>query len=87
MRKVKQPAVAELRPEYRRSDFGAVVRGKYVERLRERSNVVVIDPRVTEYFPNPESVNAALLSLAEIARRAPRSVARVTRARRKRRAG
>lgn len=87
MRKVKQPAVAELRPEYRRSDFGAVVRGKYVERLRERSNVVVIDPRVTEYFPNPESVNAALLSLAEIARRAPRSTARATRARRKRRAG
>jgi hypothetical protein len=88
MRKAKQPGVAELRPEYRRSDFGAVVRGKYVERLRERSNVVVIDPRVTEFFPSPESVNAALLSLAEIARRAPsQSAARVTRARRKRRAG
>ena len=87
MRKAKQPAVAELRPEYRRSDFGPLVRGKYGERLRERSNVVVIDPRVAEFFPNPESVNAALLSLAEIARRAPRLTARVTRARRKRRAG
>jgi hypothetical protein len=85
MRKAKQPAAAELRPEYRRSDFGAVVRGKYIERLRERSNVVVIDPRVAEFFPNPESVNAALLSLAEIVKRAPRLAASSVRARRKRR--
>lgn len=67
MKKVEQPAVEELRPEYRRSDFDTLIRGKCVERLRERSNVVVIDPRVAEFFPNPEAVNAALRSLAEIA--------------------
>jgi hypothetical protein len=87
MKKVKQPAVADLRAEYRRSDFGALTRGKYVQRLRERSNVVVIDPRVAEFFPNPEAVNAALLSLAEIAKRAPRPAARGARAHRKRTTG
>lgn len=85
-KKIKRPAAAELRPEYRRSDFDTLVRGKYVERLRERSNVVVIDPRVVEFFPNPESVNAALRTLAQFAVRAPRSATRSTRARRKRRA-
>jgi hypothetical protein len=59
----------ELRPEYKRSDFGALVRGKYVERLREKSNVVVLDPEIAELFPNGASVNAALRALAEIAKR------------------
>lgn len=87
MKNVEQPAVEELRPEYRRSDFDTLIRGKCVERLRERSNIVVIDPRVAEFFPNPEAVNAALRSLAEIAKRAPRSAARSAPVRRKRRAG
>ena len=70
MRKAKKPAADELRSEYKRSDFGALVRGKYVERLRTSSNVVVIDPDVADLFPNAVSVNAALRSLAEIAKRA-----------------
>ena len=70
MRKAKTPAAEELRSEYKRSDFGALVRGKYVERLRTSSNVVVIDPDVADLFPNAVSVNAALRSLAEIAKRA-----------------
>ena len=70
MRKAKTVAADELRPEYKRSDFGALVRGKYVERLRTSSNVVVIAPEVTDLFPNAAAVNAALRSLAEIAKRA-----------------
>jgi hypothetical protein len=35
MRKSKQTVGAELRPEYKRSDFGTLVRGKYAARLRE----------------------------------------------------
>jgi len=72
VKNVEQPAVEELRPGYRRSDFDTLIRGKCVERLRERSNIVVIDPRVAEFFPNPEAVNAALRSLAEIAQRSQR---------------
>jgi len=70
MRKTKQPAADDLRPEYKRSDFGTLVRGKYVQRLQTSSNVVVLDPEVADLFPNAAAVNSALRSLAEIARRA-----------------
>src|ERR1700693_306026 len=70
--KTKERAPADLRPEYKRRDFGALVRGKYAERLREKSNVVVLDPRVAKFFPNAASVNSALLSLAEVAKKSAR---------------
>ena len=70
MKKAKKLAADELRSEYERSDFGVLVRGKYIERLRKGSNVVVLDPEVAGLFPNAESVNAALRALAEIAKRA-----------------
>ena len=70
MKKTKKVSADELRSEYKRSDFGALVRGKYVERLRVKSNVVVLDPEVAELFPNGAAVNAALRALAEIAKRA-----------------
>jgi hypothetical protein len=70
MKKAKKRPAGELRPDYKRSDFGALVRGKYIERLKASSNVVVLDPEVAELFPNAAAVNAALRSLAEIAKRA-----------------
>jgi len=42
MKKVKKSS--GRRPEYKRSDFGVLTRGKYVGRLKKSSNVVVIDP-------------------------------------------
>jgi hypothetical protein len=72
MKKAKKAAKGELRAEYKRSDFSTLVRGKYVKRLRARSNVVVLDPEIADLFPNAASVNAALRSLAEIAQRAGR---------------
>ena len=70
MRKAKKVAADELRSEYKRSDFGVLTRGKYIEELQTSSNVVVIDPEIAELFPNAAAVNAALRSLAEIAKRA-----------------
>jgi len=70
MRKAKEPAGDDLRSEYKRSDFGKIVRGKYVERLQTSSNVVVLDPEITALFPNAAAVNSALRSLAVIAKRA-----------------
>jgi len=70
MRKVKTVAAGELRSEYKRSDFGPLIRGKYIERLRTSSNVVMIAPEVADLFPNEAAVNAALRSLAKIAKRA-----------------
>lgn len=69
MKKGKRGAADSLRPEYKRSEFGGLVRGKYVARLRASSNVVVVDPEVADVFPNAAAVNTALRSLAEIARR------------------
>ena len=70
MKKPKVSVENDLRTEYKRDDFPVLERGKYVARLNVNSNVVVIDPDVTDLFPNGEAVNAALRSLAEIARKA-----------------
>jgi hypothetical protein len=70
MKKAKGVAGDAIRPEYKRADFGTLVRGKYFAQLKTSSNVVVLDPEVTDVFPNAAAVNAALRSLAEIARRA-----------------
>lgn len=47
-------------------DFSSGVRGKYLDRYAEGANVVVIDPDVAKYFPDPKSVNDALRHLAAI---------------------
>ena len=58
----------DLRPEYRREDFGTMVRGKYAARLKESSNIIVLDPEIAEAFPNAKAVNDALRGLLELAR-------------------
>lgn len=58
----------ELRPEYRREDFGPMVRGKYAQRMHEATNIVVLDPDIAEAFPNAEVVNQTLRRLLELAR-------------------
>ena len=58
----------ELRTEYRREDFGPMVRGKYAAQVRASSNVVVLDPDVAQAFPNAQAVNAALRGLIELAK-------------------
>ena len=50
-------------------DFSKGVQGKYAKRYEEGTNVVVIEPDVAEVFPDHDSVNEALRSLAEIIRR------------------
>lgn len=58
----------DMRLEYRREDFGVMVRGKYAARLKESSNIVVLDPEIAEAFPNTKAVNDALRGLLELAR-------------------
>ena len=58
MKKVKSETNDCLRPEYKRSDLGLMVRGKYAKRMVAESNVVVIEPVVSKAFPNEASVNA-----------------------------
>jgi hypothetical protein len=51
-------------PKY---DFGNAVRGKYLERYRQGTNVVLLDPDVAEVFPNATAVNDALRALVAVA--------------------
>jgi hypothetical protein len=62
----------DLRPEYRREDFGQMTRGKYAARLKESSNIVVLDPDIAAAFPNAEAVNDALRGLLALARASAR---------------
>ena len=84
MKKARDTAADTLRAEYKRSDFGKLMRGKYVSRLKKSSNIVVLDPEVAKLFPTSASVNAALLSLAEVAKRSARVSRRPTQVRRRR---
>ncbi len=87
MKKAKKTDKDELRTEYKRSDFPkGLVRGKYAERLREASNVVVLEPEVARAFPNQEAVNSALLSLIQIAKKSTRPTSRPTKRTKKRHA-
>jgi hypothetical protein len=63
MKKASRRATEDLRPEYKRSDFGTLVRGKYAQRVIEATNVVVLDPKVAKAFPNDRAVNKALRGL------------------------
>ena len=69
MQKVKRAPKNDLRPAYKRSDFvGPLVRGKYAKRLKQSSNIVVLQPEVAAAFPNDETVDAALRSLIRLAK-------------------
>ena len=56
-----------MRPEY---DFSGGVRGKYAERYRKGTNVILLDPELSAAFPDSKSVNDALRALVAIAARA-----------------
>jgi hypothetical protein len=59
----------ELRPEYDFSNMQGGVRGKYVERYRAGTNIVLLDPDVAQAFPTSDAVNEALRLLMQIAQR------------------
>ena len=57
----------ELRPEYDLSQLQGGVRGKYAQRYKKGTNLVLLDPDVAEAFPTEDSVNEALRLLMRIA--------------------
>ena len=50
----------DLRPEYPAELIRSGIRGKYAKRFKEGSNVVIIDPDLSDAFPNSKAVNKAL---------------------------
>ena len=47
VKKAARKTVGELRPEYERSDFGALLRGKYASRIVAESNGDASEPEVS----------------------------------------
>ena len=55
----------DLKPEYAIKSLGKGIRGKYYKQYQKGTNVVVIDPDLTEAFPDTKSVNDALRKVLE----------------------
>jgi hypothetical protein len=87
MKRRSRKAGDELRPEYRRSDFGKLVRGKYAARAAMETNVVVLEPELAEAFPNAKAVNEALRGLLDVAATTARLTRRSTGRAKQQRAG
>ena len=58
----------ELRPEYDLAQLLGGVKGKYTERYRRGTNLVLLEPDVARSFPNAQSVNDALRLLIKLAK-------------------
>jgi hypothetical protein len=50
-------------------DFSKGVRGRYAKRYAEGTNIIVLAPDLAEIFPDSASVNDALRSLVQLARK------------------
>ena len=74
----------ELRLEYDLSKLKGGVRGKYYERARAGTNLVLIEPDLANVFPDTDSVNRALRLLANTAEAAAGPLQRARRAPNKR---
>src|SRR5215210_4392297 len=62
------PEEDDMLDDYSFLDWSKAERGKYAKRFAEGTNLVLIEPDLTDLFPNSESVNRALRALAEVIR-------------------
>ena len=70
----RMPKDPDLLEEY---DFNKGVQGKYADRFREGTNLVLLDRDIAEAFPSDEAVNTALrlvMQLQKLPRSEKRSV-------------
>ncbi|HWC17642.1 MAG TPA: hypothetical protein VG498_11550 [Terriglobales bacterium] len=63
MKKVRLKRSDDLRPEYDFASMRGGVRGKYAKRLRESTNIVLLEPDIAKAFPTEDAVNEALRRL------------------------
>ena len=62
----------DLRPEYDlKTLLKTGIRGKYAQRFREGTNLVLLEPDVAKAFPNPERVNEVLRLVMQL-RKSPK---------------
>ena len=68
MKKTNSTVNEELRPEYDFASMKGGIRGKYVKRFREGTNIVLVEPEVAVAFPSEDAVNEALRGVLNTAR-------------------
>jgi hypothetical protein len=72
-KKSKGEKADDLRPEYDLSELlKDGVQGKYADRFREGTNLVLLDRDIAEAFPSDEAVNTALRLVMQL-KKLPRS--------------
>jgi len=60
MKKADRKSLDDMRPEYDFASMKGGVRGKYVNKYRAGTNLVLLEPEVAEAFPTDAAVNQAL---------------------------
>ena len=69
-KKVKKTSSSNgLRRRYDLSKLKGGIRGKYLARYQAGTNLVLLSPDVAEFFPDEQSVNAALRTLIRASKR------------------
>ena len=74
MKKVKD----EMRPEYKRSDFARLERGKFYTEVAKGTAVALLDPPIAKAFPTSKAVNDALHGLLALTEQTSRITMRST---------
>lgn len=66
MKKANQDLKDDIRPEYDFASMKGGVRGKYVNKYRSGTNLVLLDPEVARAFPTDAAVNQALRAVLSV---------------------
>ncbi|MFN0103075.1 MAG: hypothetical protein ACKV2U_13415 [Bryobacteraceae bacterium] len=66
MKKASTKSANDMRPEYDFASMKGGVRGKYTQRYRAGTNLVLLDPKLAEVFPTAAAVNKALRAVLNI---------------------
>lgn len=66
MKKANRKSANDMRREYNFASMKGGVRGKYVKRYREGTNLVLLDPELAEAFPTDAAVNDALRAVLKM---------------------
>ena len=66
MKKANQKSANEMRPEYDFASMKGGIRGKYAQRYRAGTNLVLLDPELATAFPTEAAVNNALRAVLKM---------------------
>ena len=68
----------EMRPEYKRSDFVTLERGKFYAEVTKGTAVALLEPLIARAFPTSKAVNDALHGLLALIEQTSRITMRST---------